>query len=252
MANFNCSALTDGATLNATTLTGTTTSTGTISSTAIGTGFVSVANSGLQYSGSGSNTPGVGVMMFSTNVAGNTGVAFRRTTSNYLAFDFYIAGWAQKAQLDQNGNLTIAGTYSPSDKRLKADVRSLSSESGLPLISKLRPVSYRWADPSRGAGVQVGFLAQEMRTAFPLAVGNSGIVTSETPDGMLTLDYSRLVTPIVLAVQQLDLRTRTLQERQSQTLALKAANDNLAAEIVRLEAQIVVLQRKVGIQTAQR
>jgi hypothetical protein len=33
---------------------------------------------------------------------------------------------------------------------------------------------------------------------------------------------------------------------------LKAVNDNQSAEISRLEAQILVLQRKAGIQTAQK
>ena len=88
-------------------------------------------------------------------------------------------------------------------------MQPLATSSGLALISRLRPVSYNWADRSRGADLQMGLVAQEVQKAIPTLVTNSGIISKSTPDGMLAVNYAGLITPIVLAIQQLDVRTQS-------------------------------------------
>lgn len=256
MADFNCAALTSGSTLDTITVTGTATFSGAISSTATSTSFASTANTGYQYANLGSNTAGVGSgMVMISPAAGNPGVGLRRTTGNALAFDFYNAGWAQKALLDQSGNLTIAGTYSPSDLRLKTDVAALDGDAGLTFINKMRPVSYRWIDKSRGEGVQWGLIAQEVRQISPRLVINSGEASPMTPDGMLAINYAGLITPMVLAIQQLDARTRQLQSGDDVALrqrikTLEDDNKREGVEIVRLRAEIETIEKRIDTKLA--
>ncbi|HJT43939.1 MAG TPA: tail fiber domain-containing protein [Rhizomicrobium sp.] len=229
-----------------------------------------------------------------------------------------------------------------SDRRIKTDIAPLAYESGLGAIDALRPVSYRWKDSKKGDGQQIGLLAQDVRSVFPQAVMNTGVVTKEAPDGILAVNYSALIAPMVLSIQQLDARTKSViamgetalsdgrqqagvenfrddalalvkqlrpvsfksrdadefangrqigfvaqevqiiapelvfsrkdkektlalksgslipiltkavQQQQDQIVALKAANETRSLEIERLQAQIGVLQRKLGVQTAQK
>jgi hypothetical protein len=95
-----------------------------------------------------------------------------------------------------------------SDLRLKKDIAALTSAQGLTAINALRPVSYKWKDATMGAEQQIGLIAQDVRRVFPQVVMNSGAITKGAPDGILALNYSALTAPIVLAIQQLDARTK--------------------------------------------
>jgi uncharacterized protein YoaH (UPF0181 family) len=80
----------------------------------------------------------------------------------------------------------------------------------LAAINALRPVSYYWKDPGKGSGEQIGFVAQDVRNVFPQVIINTGIITKDAPDGILSLNYSALTAPMVLAIQQLDAKTNSV------------------------------------------
>jgi carbonic anhydrase/acetyltransferase-like protein (isoleucine patch superfamily) len=100
---------------------------------------------------------------------------------------------------DANGVLS----NTPSDVRYKDHIEDLSY--GLDAVSAMRPVSYDWLDQDRfGDQREIGFIAQEMATVVPEVV-------RETPDKMLSLDYSKLVPVLVRAIQDLEKRVRELE-----------------------------------------
>ena len=96
------------------------------------------------------------------------------TTSQSL-IQFLMNGGANgQGQINANGALQAAfGTYS--DKRLKENVIPLPSQ--LQNIMALQPVEF---DYKNGAGHQIGFIAQDVKTIYPDLVG-------EDSDGYLTL-----------------------------------------------------------------
>jgi len=67
-----------------------------------------------------------------------------------------------------------------SDARMKQDVTTLAD--GLGVVTRLRPVAFRWKDRRTAQAPQVGFLAQEVQTVAPLAVRQGEPVTVEVSD----------------------------------------------------------------------
>jgi hypothetical protein len=104
-----------------------------------------------------------------------------------------------------------------SDRRLKKDIRPLEANEGLSAIMKLEPVHYRWKDERMNKAHpegEIGFVAQNVETVLPTLVSESPQLKDapiKLEGGMQkSLQYDRLVAPIVKAVQE-----------------LKADNDNL-------------------------
>jgi hypothetical protein len=117
-----------------------------------------------------------------------------------------------------------------SDLRLKKNVQPLTG--ALDRLLKLRGVSFEWKDPSaheheagHGAGLQTGFIAQDVETAFPSWVKQDGYVA---PNGD---------------------RYKTLELRQIEALevesirTLKEENDELKLRADRLEERLRSLER---------
>ncbi len=103
----------------------------------------------------------------------------------------------------------VTGGSCFSDQRVKDNIESLSGVSALEGIEKLRPVSYTLRlDPSLGP--QLGFLAQDVQQIFPELVSTSTVTTAWTPDGTLQLAESGIISPLVAAVQELNLRLDTI------------------------------------------
>jgi hypothetical protein len=130
-----------------------------------------------------------------------------------------------------------SGFQTASDMRLKKNIVPLSS--GLALIDQLKPVRFEFrSERERDVGKelrlpvspQVGFLAQDIAKSLPEAVSTAG-----GKDAIMSVAESKIVPVLVAAVKE-----------------LKAANDNQVSEIARLQAQVAVLQRKLGVQTVQR
>jgi len=116
---------------------------------------------------------------------------------------------------DAMGNLT----QSVSDARAKEDVETLSK--GLETIEKLRPVSFKWREPysaTRGIGSELGLIAQEVREHVPECVG-------ENNDGMMYVDYSKLVPVLIKAVQELKKDNDVLRSKIDSWIAQGVSHD---------------------------
>ena len=108
--------------------------------------------------------------------------------------------------------LTVAGgdadiyansIITPSDERLKKLIKPLVSY-GLSYIKRLNPVTWSWrSDDSMDAG----FIAQEIQELSNNSKDPYGLVKSfnnpYTDEETLTVDYGKLVVPLVKAVQEL-------------------------------------------------
>lgn len=97
-----------------------------------------------------------------------------------------------------------------SDERLKQEITPLGSESGLAAINALNPVSFYWLDPTRGTTEQFGFIAQQVQQIFPNLVSTT-TPTALTPGGTLTLNYDGLISPLILATQELSGSSTAMQ-----------------------------------------
>ena len=106
----------------------------------------------------------------------------------------------------KNGNLTIAGTLTEnSDARFKLDVEPLGSV--LPLLTGLRGVRYRWADPiTAPEGPQIGLLAQEVQRDFPELVHADS-------EGKLSVAYGNFTAVLLTAIQEQQREIAALRER---------------------------------------
>lgn len=141
-------------------------------------------------------------------------------------FNIYWSGGCASLYIDVTNQGCVA--YQ-SDRRLKKDIVSLSSNQGLVAIERLNPVSFDWKHPGADDnGTQYGFIAQEVRDVLPDLVRNTGMKTADTPDGSLRIEYNGLFAPIVKAVQELK---SILDDNNAAIRQLKSDNDNLRAEL---------------------
>ena len=102
-----------------------------------------------------------------------------------------------------NSTATGALTNATSDARLKENIFEI--QSGLDKVMAMRPITYTWKDTDfYGDQTEMGFIAQEMREICPEVVG-------ENSDGMLSLDYAKLVAVQAKAIQELAARVAELE-----------------------------------------
>ena len=90
------------------------------------------------------------------------------------------------SSLTATGNVTAF-----SDATLKTDIHSINDALGI--VGKLRGVTYKWL--SNGEA-DIGVIAQEVQEVVPEVI-------KETEDGIKTVDYGRLVSVLINAVNEL-------------------------------------------------
>ena len=117
-----------------------------------------------------------------------------------------LAGTGTRAVYsDATGNLTNTA----SDARLKDSIESITPAEALTIANALQPVRYNWRDQDeRGEQREIGLIAQDVQTVAPEVVG-------ENNDGMLSLDYAKLVSVLAGAVQALTARVQALEAGRS-------------------------------------
>jgi hypothetical protein len=102
----------------------------------------------------------------------------------------------------QVGSISVtssAATYNTSsDARLK---NILGEAKGLEIINKLNPVNFEWKESKE---IQDGLIAQEVEELIPHAVAVS-------EEGYYQMDYSKLVTPLIKAIQEQQTQIDALQ-----------------------------------------
>jgi hypothetical protein len=118
-----------------------------------------------------------------------------------------------------------------SDRRWKEDITPL--DDGLNRVTQLRGVNFRWKDPAKGDGPQIGLIAQEVEAVFPELV-------STDSDGYKSVSYDTLVAPLIEAVKALKAENAHLRE---ETEALQAENAQMKAEF---ERRLDALEAAIG------
>jgi len=131
---------------------------------------------------------------------------FDNTTTTGTVFVAFAInnGGAGSGQINANGSGAAAfGSYS--DSRLKENIVDLPSQ--LSNIMALRPVEFDYIE-SEGGGHQIGFIAQEMQTIYPDAVGE------RVPDNMLSITgWSKTEARLVKAIQEQQSLIQSLTDR---------------------------------------
>jgi len=147
-------------------------------------------------------------------LGGNVGIG---TTSPATLLE--VGGSTANVTLDgylscTNGFVTNANglvACGSSDQRLKQDITPLDASSTLAAINALTPVSFFWKpETDRGTQQQYGLIAQAVQQIFPNLVSTSS-PTALTPDGTLTVNYNGLISPIIIAIQQLSKEIASIQ-----------------------------------------
>ena len=106
-----------------------------------------------------------------------------------------------------------AGLTETSDLRLKELIMPL--DYGLSYILKLSPVSYYWKDKSNGKeSMQVGLIAQDVEKINAEMQIENQIVhkPSDLDEDIMGIEYSKLVVPLIKAVQELNEEIERLKE----------------------------------------
>jgi len=137
-------------------------------------------------------------------------------TGNHV---FYVAG-VEKMRLSAAGNLTVAGTITPSDKRLKSNIKPL--DYGLQTILQLAPKQYEQvktiqikngrpvADPSNPKPYHtIGFIAQELNKVVPEAVHQP----TDEANEIWGVDYTKMVPIIIKAIQEQQTEIELLKQQ---------------------------------------
>lgn len=131
---------------------------------------------------------------------------FDNTTTTGTVFVAFAInnGGAGSGQINANGAGAAAfGSYS--DSRLKENIVDLPSQ--LSNIMALRPVEFDYIE-SEGGGHQIGFIAQEMQTVYPDAIGE------RQPDNMLAITgWSKTEARLVKAIQEQQALIKSLTDR---------------------------------------
>jgi hypothetical protein len=204
-------------------------------STAIGAGALYLNTTGTRNTAIGSRS------LFNNTGNNNTSLGYdalysNTTGSNNIAIG-YNAQVPNGTLSDQvrigNTSVTYAGvqvawTYT-SDKRWKSDIQS--SELGLNLISKLRPVQY-YRTNDEGKKTEYGFIAQELEEALNNAGATNNGIISKDDEGMYGVRYNDLIAPMVKAMQEQQSEDDVQQE---QIASLQNDNEALRSRLDKME-----------------
>ncbi len=125
--------------------------------------------------------------------------------------NIYLRGFGTVAPLGGVGNRAVYSdasgvlTNSSSDRTVKTNIRSITY--GLEEISQLVPVIYNWIDVERlGSQDEIGLIANDVELIMPELV-------SINKDGTKSLDYPKIVAPLIKAIQQITARLSVLENK---------------------------------------
>ncbi|HET7085143.1 MAG TPA: tail fiber domain-containing protein [Rhizomicrobium sp.] len=276
MANFNCAALTSGATLLNVTQLGIGTTSSSYPLQVNGSalleflnGTTNVAYTTSSYAaidtlwiGNASTTAGAGAgISFAPKGAGSGGIASIgaiSTATDYstaMVFQTRSSGGtdAEQMRITATGNVGIGTTApgyllyvngsaaGPSGFQTVSDARLKKNiaplNGGLALISELQPVRFDFRSESER---EVG---KELKLPANRQIGFIAQDVAKILPEATTTSTSKGAIMSVAEAKVVPVLVAAVKE-------LKAANDNQAMEIAQLKASVVSLQRKLGIQTA--
>jgi len=113
-------------------------------------------------------------------------------------------------------NAKIGGASHPitSDRRAKSEIKNLDSKFGIDFLKKLNPVEYKFTDDIEHK--KFGFIAQEVTSSiaeYGMDISNSSLVDGnpENSDTIMHLNYTELIAPLVMSIQQLSKKIEDLE-----------------------------------------
>jgi hypothetical protein len=154
---------------------------------------------------------GSGGIFFADRFAVNTNEYMQASAANEMGI--YVGNSPRYKQTAALATFLTPGVYTTSwtaisDRRLKTAVKPVSD--ALERLLRLKPITYRRSDLHKerfGGGDDRlhGFIAQDVQAVLPDLVEGR-----EADDEFLSVDYARLVVPLVAAVQELAARVDAL------------------------------------------
>ena len=174
-----------------------------------------------------------GYLLFKTNNAGTLSERMRITNAGDIGIGTTAPGGQFELSLNEGRKPTSNTWTIPSDARLK-NVNGIY-EKGLAEILQLKPIRYNYKNTDKKTFDQkvldkeaYGFLAQEVQTIFPEAVGTD-------PDGYLNFDLH----PILIA------SVNALKELNDQNTQLKNENETLRSAMQQMEQKVAFILSKI-------
>jgi len=174
-----------------------------------------------------------GYLILKTNNAGTLGERMRITNAGDVGIGTVAPGGQFELSLNEGRKPTSNTWIIPSDARLK-NVNGIY-EKGLAEILQLKPIRYNYKntdkrtfDPKVLDREAFGFLAQEVQTIFPEAVGTD-------PDGYLNFDLH----PILIA------SVNALKELNAQNTQLKNENKTLRSAMQQMEQKVALILSEI-------
>ncbi len=137
----------------------------------------------------------------STNDTGGSDGAFFGMETNTSAGIFIGGSW--RMRLSSTGNLTISGTLTESDQRLKKDIKKV--ENPLAKIEALSGYNYHWIATDRDPKLQAGVLAQEVEKVMPELVNEDSV-------GTKSVNYVGLIPYLIESVKELSKKNEILEK----------------------------------------
>ena len=191
---------------------------GTVSIQSNGNSFFNGGNVGI-----GTTTPAAGLHV----TAGTNGAI---GTAGYLASNgttsTYAYGTKQLAIKTENGHIWSSGGFSvvvtSSDKRIKTDIVSVPDNLSLGILRKLDCVYYSYID-KKGNGKTIGWLAQDVKEHFPIAVS---IQQEDIPNEMRKLENLEWEEVVVEEETTYKLINHGLEECEYRFYVKKDASSN--------------------------
>ena len=153
----------------------------------------------------------MGITIGLENVVDYKGVAIGNniTSSGNYAVTFNCGSGSVENSTDNSFRVmnatSIGGNQNwtnTSDRRIKRNINELKSE--VENIKELIPVSFIKRD-SRDDRTKVGFIAQDMQKVYPEVVNEDG-------DGLLSIEYASLVSPLTKALQEVINRLEKIED----------------------------------------
>lgn len=122
-------------------------------------------------------------------------------------------------------SVTAASYQTSSDERLKEDIVAISAEDAEVMLDGINPVTFSYKADGREAS---GVIAQDVIKVMPWAV-------ETREDGMMSVDYTQMISPLIASVKSQDDRIDSLEEMLSEE---KVRNDMLEARLLALEEAV--------------
>ena len=126
--------------------------------------------------------------------AGATNVSNNNQIGNGAGYTTYSSNQATDTTSNVNfASVTATGNITAySDATLKTEIHTINDALGI--VGKLRGVNYKWLSNGQE---DIGVIAQEVQQVVPEVI-------KETEDGIKTVDYGRLVSVLINAVNELN------------------------------------------------